>query len=66
MKRTGDDTLEQVDQKRGKRRLICMQIDDYIEEIKLPSTKRCKLETLAESAKSALFAAKEAKIAHQV
>ncbi|VDK80887.1 unnamed protein product [Litomosoides sigmodontis] len=66
MKRTGDDTLEQIDQKRGKRRLICMQIDDYIEEIKLPSAERCKLETLAESVKSAIYGAKEAKLAHKI
>ncbi|KAL3993759.1 Nrap family protein, partial [Acanthocheilonema viteae] len=66
MKRKGDDTLEQIDRKREKRRLICMQIDDYIEEIKLSNVERCKLETLAESVKSAIYAAKEAKVAHQV
>ncbi|CAG9533984.1 unnamed protein product [Cercopithifilaria johnstoni] len=66
MKRKGDVALEQIDQKRGKRRLICVQIDDYVEEIKLPSAERCKLETLAESVKNAIYAAKEAKYAHKV
>uniref|UniRef100_A0A1I8ER67 Nucleolar protein 6 n=1 Tax=Wuchereria bancrofti TaxID=6293 RepID=A0A1I8ER67_WUCBA len=66
MKRKGDDALEQIDRKREKRRLICMQIDDHIEEIKLPDAERCKLEALAETVKSAIYAAKEAKIAHQM
>ncbi|VDK78472.1 unnamed protein product [Onchocerca ochengi] len=67
MKRKGDDdTLEQIDRKREKRRLICMQIDDYIEEIKLPSAGRCKLEALAEFVKNAIYAAKEAEVAFKM
>lgn len=66
MKRKGDDALEQIDRKREKRRLICMQIDDYIDEIKLSNEERCKLEALAESVKKAIYGAKEAKVAHQV
>lgn len=66
MKRKGDDALEQIDRKREKRQLICMQIDDYVEEIKLTAAERCKLETLAESVKNAIYTANEAEVAHQV
>ncbi|KAM3720026.1 Nucleolar protein [Dirofilaria immitis] len=66
MKRKGDDTLEEINREREKRRLICMQIDDYIEEIKLSNVEKCKLETLAESVKSAIYAAKEAEVAYQM
>uniref|UniRef100_A0A915PV07 Nucleolar protein 6 n=1 Tax=Setaria digitata TaxID=48799 RepID=A0A915PV07_9BILA len=66
MKRKLDDGLEQIDRKREKRRLICMQIDDYIEDIRLSDGERCKLEELAESVKRAIYAAKEAKNAHQM
>uniref|UniRef100_A0A158Q7J7 Nucleolar protein 6 n=1 Tax=Elaeophora elaphi TaxID=1147741 RepID=A0A158Q7J7_9BILA len=66
MKRKGDDALEQIDREREKRRLVCMQIDDYIEEIKLPIAERCKLERLAEAVISAIYAAKEAEVAHQM
>uniref|UniRef100_A0A1I7VA14 Nucleolar protein 6 n=1 Tax=Loa loa TaxID=7209 RepID=A0A1I7VA14_LOALO len=66
MKRKGDDASELIDRKREKQRLVCMQIDDYIEEIMLPDAERRKLETLAESVKSTIYAAKEARIAHQM
>lgn len=66
MKRKGDNALEQIDRKREKRRLIHMQIDDYIAENKLPDTVRCRLETLAKFVKDAVYASKEADVAHQV
>ncbi|VDK36366.1 unnamed protein product [Gongylonema pulchrum] len=67
MKRAaGDGDSEEFEKKRARRRLICMQIDDFIDEIKLPDAQRNKLEELASTVKSLIYVAKEMKKAHQV
>lgn len=65
MKRRGDEN-EEFEKKRERRRLICMQIDDFIDEVKLSDVERKQLESLAHSVRSVIYATEEAKTSHQV